>query len=78
MYKVYTSEEKLILDEARRIIKKRKRENMYNIISKVKQKFNAIGLIAMSIITPIITGDATVSAFLLPLGIGALFMKESD
>lgn len=75
MYTVYTSEEKFIIDEARRIIKKGKRKNRENIISKVKQKFTAIGLIAMSIITPIITGDATMSVFLLPLGIGALFMK---
>lgn len=78
MYKIYTSEEKFIIDEARRIIKKRKRKNRENIISKVKQKFNAIGLIIISIITPILTGDATVSAFLLPLGIGALFINECD
>ena len=78
MHTVYTSEEKFIIDEARRIKKKRKRKNMYNIISMLKQKLNAIGLIVISIITPIITGDATASAFLLPLGIGALFIKDSD
>ena len=76
MYTVYTSEEKFILDEAKRIIKKGKKRNRENIVSKVKHKSAAIGLITLSVITPIVTGDATASVFLLPLGIGALFTKE--
>ena len=47
-------------------------------ISKAKQKLLGIIVIGISIIIPfIMDGDATVSLFMLPMGLYALFTKEN-
>lgn len=73
-----TSEETYTLKEARKIIEMEHAQKREVFISKAKQKLLGIIAIGISIIIPfIMDGDATVSLFMLPMGLYALFTKEN-
>ena len=73
-----TSEETYTLKEARKIIEMEHAQKREVFISKAKQKLLGIIVIGISIIIPfIMDGDATVSLFMLPMGLYALFTKEN-
>ena len=68
-----TSEETYTLSEARRIINAERESLLY----KAKQKLLGILAISVSIASPLLLdGDATISLFMLPLGLYLLFTKE--
>ena len=72
-----TSEETYTLQEAKRIINAEREEKREIFLYKVKQK--ALGLLAVgvSIASPLLLGDATISLIMLPLGLYLLFTKEN-
>lgn len=70
-----TSEETYTLAEARRIINEETRLKRNTVLWKIEQKLMGIILIVISVITPLIFQDATVSIFTLPLGLCLLFTK---
>lgn len=73
-----TSEETYTLAEAKRIINEEKLQKREVFLNKAKQKLLGIIAIGISIISPfIMDGDATVSLFMLPMGLYALFTKEN-
>lgn len=73
-----TSEETYTLTEAKRIIREEQLQKRELFLHKAKQKLLGIIAIGISIISPfIMDGDATVSLFMLPLGLYALFTKEN-
>ena len=72
-----TSEEKYTLAEARRIINKEETHKREVFLNKVKQKLLGILAIGMSIASPLLLGDATISVLMLPLGIYAIVTKEN-
>ena len=72
-----TSEEKYILAEARRIINKEETHKREVFLNKAKQKLLGILAIGMSIASPLLLGDATISVLMLPLGIYAIVTKEN-
>lgn len=72
-----TSEETYTLAEAKRIINEEKLQKRELFLHKAKQKLLGIIAIGISIIIPfIMDGDATISLFMLPMGLYALFTKE--
>ena len=71
-----TSEETYTLAEAKRIINaecKAKRESLFY---KAKQKLFGVVAIGVSIASPLLIQDVTISIIMLPLGIYMLFTKE--
>lgn len=73
-----TSEETYTLAEAKRIINEEKLQKREVLLHKAKQKLLGIIAIGISIVSPfIMDGDATISLFMLPLGLYALFTKEN-
>lgn len=73
-----TSEETYTLAEAKRIINEEKLQKRELLLHKAKQKLLGIITIGISIIIPfIMDGDATVSLFMLPMGLYVLFTKEN-
>lgn len=72
-----TSEEKYTLAEARRIINVETKQKKEKFLHKAKQKLLGILAIGMSIASPLLLGDATISVLMLPLGIYAIVTKEN-
>lgn len=72
-----TSEEKYTLAEARRIVNAETKQKKEKFLHKAKQKLLGILAIGMSIASPLLLGDATISVFMLPLGIYAIVTKEN-
>ncbi|MBQ4523385.1 MAG: hypothetical protein IJA10_10630 [Lachnospiraceae bacterium] len=75
MYAV-KSEDKYTLEEARNIIKKERAKKKEDILYKIKQKIIGLVAIGISIITLAMSGDATVSLFMLLLGLYLIFTKD--
>ena len=72
-----TSEETYTLSEAKRIINAERQAKRESSIYKVKQKLLGVVAIGVSIASPLLLdGDATISLFMLPLGLYLLFTKE--
>ena len=72
-----TSEETYTLREARRIINAERKAKRESLLYKAKQKFIGLLAIAVSIASPLLLdGDATISLFMLPLGLYLLFTKK--
>lgn len=71
-----TSEETYTLAEARRIINAETKQKKEKLLHKAKQKILGILAIGVSIASPLLIGDATVSLLFIPLGIYMLFTKE--
>ena len=72
-----TSEETYTLSEARRIINAERKAKRESLLYKLKQKLLGLLAIAVSIASPLLLdGDATISLFMLPLGLYLLFTKE--
>ena len=61
------------LEDAREILREEKRERL---LSKAKQKLLGLLAIAVSIASPLLIQDATISVIMLPLGLYLLFTKE--
>lgn len=72
-----TSEETYTLAEARKIIKLERAEKREIFINKAKQKILGILAIGISIASPLLLGDATISIIMLPIGLYVLFTKEN-
>ena len=72
-----TSEQTYTLKEARKIINKERVEKREVFLHKAKQKLLGILAIGVSIASPLLLGDATISIIMLPLGLYALFTKEN-
>ena len=72
-----TSEEAHTLAEAKRIINAERNAKREEFLYKAKQKLLGVVAIAASIASPLLlSGDATISIIMLPLGIYVLFTKE--
>ena len=71
-----TSEETYTLSEAKRIINAERQAKRESMIYKAKQKLLGILAIGISIASPLLLGDATISVIMLPLGLYLLFTKE--
>ena len=71
-----TSEKTYTLREARRIINAERKEKRESLLYKAKQKLLGILAIGISIASPLLLGDATISVIMLPLGIYMVFTKE--
>lgn len=72
---VITAEEREIYDRVNKAIREERRET---VIPLIKQKLLGLGMVALSIITPIaLEGDATISVILLPVGLCALFTRKN-
>ena len=74
---VTTSEYMYTLSEARKIIEKERVRKREVFINKAKQKLLGILAISISIASPLLLGDATISIIMLPLGLYTLFTKEN-
>lgn len=72
-----TSEQTYMLKEARKIIEKERVRKREVFLHKAKQKLLGILAIGVSIASPLLLGDATISIIMLPLGLYALFTKEN-
>lgn len=72
-----TSEQTYTLKEARKIINKERVEKREVFLHKAKQKLLGILAIGVSIASPLLLGDATISIIMLPLGLYVLFTKEN-
>ena len=70
-------EEMYTLKEARRIIEMERVEKREVFLHKTKQKLLGILAIGVSIASPLLLGDATISIIMLPLGLYVLFTKEN-
>ena len=71
-----TSEEKYTLEEAKYIIEAEQKEKKEIFLYKAKQKLLGVVSIGISIASPLLLGDATISLIMLPLGIYMVFTKE--
>ena len=71
-----TSEEKYTLEEAKYIIEAEQKEKKEIFLYKAKQKLLGVVSIGISIASPLLLGDATISLIMLPLGAYLLFTKE--
>lgn len=74
--RIITSEQKYTLEEAKRIINAEHQAKRESMIYKAKQKLLGILAIGISIASPLLLGDATISLIMLPLGLYLLFTKE--
>lgn len=72
-----TSEETYTLTEARKIIELERAEKRELFLHKAKQKLWGILAIGVSIASPLLLGDVTISVLMLPLGIYAIITKEN-
>lgn len=70
------SEQTYTLEEAKLIIDKENAQKREEFIHKAKQKAIGILAIGVSIASLLLVQDATISVFMLPLGIFALYTKE--
>ena len=64
------------LAEARRIINAERQAKRELLLYKAKQKLLGLLAIAVSIASPLLIQDATISVIMLPLGLYLLFTKE--
>ena len=71
---IITSEDRLLYENLHKAIREERRET---ILHKAKQKLLGILAIGVSIASPLLLGDATISIIMLPLGLYALFTKEN-
>ena len=71
-----TNEETYTLSEAKRIINAEREEKREVFLYKAKQKLLGMLAIGISIASPLLLGDATISLFMLPLGLFLLFTKK--
>ena len=71
---IITSEDRLLYEKLHKAIREEKREVFIN---KAKQKLLGILAISVSIASPLLLGDATISIIMLPLGLYTLFTKEN-
>ena len=75
--KQITNEETYTLQEAKRIINAERKAKRESLLYKAKQKLLGVFAIAVSIASPLLLdGDATISLFMLPLGLYLLFTKK--
>lgn len=72
-----TSEETYTLAEARRIVNAEIKQKKEKFLYKAKQKLWGILAIGVSIASPLLLGDVTISVLMLPLGIYAIITKEN-
>ena len=71
-----TTEETYTLSEARRIINAERKAKRESLLYKAKQKLLGVVAIGVSIASPLLIQDATISVIMLPLGLYLLFTKE--
>lgn len=71
-----TSEERYTLAEAKRIINAENEAKREEILYKAKQKLIGFVLFGLSIASPLLIQDATVSVIMFPLGLYLIFTKK--
>lgn len=71
-----TSEETYTLREAKRIINAERQAKREALLYYAKQKLLGVVAIGVSIASPLLIQDATISVIMLPLGLYLLFTKE--
>ena len=71
-----TTEETYTLREAKRIINAERQAKRESLLYKAKQKLLGVVAIGVSIASPLLIQDATISVIMLPLGLYLLFTKE--
>ena len=71
-----TSEETYTLSEARHIINAERQAKREALLYYAKQKLLGVVAIGVSIASPLLIQDATISVIMLPLGLYLLFTKE--
>ena len=71
-----TSEETCTLREAKRIINAERQAKREALLYYAKQKLLGVVAIGVSIASPLLIQDATISVIMLPLGLYLLFTKE--
>lgn len=71
-----TSEETYTLAEAKRIINAERQAKREALLYYAKQKLLGVVAIGVSIASPLLIQDATISVIMLPLGLYLLFTKE--
>lgn len=73
-----TSEQTYTLKEARKIIELERAEKREVLIQKLQQKLMGLVAVGISVASPLLLdGDATISVFMLPLGIYALLSRKN-
>lgn len=72
-----TSEETYTLAEAKRIINAEQSHKREVFLHKAKQKSLGVFAICISILSPLLVQDATISVLMLPLGLYTLFTKKN-
>ena len=71
-----TTEETYTLREAKRIINAERQAKKEALLYYAKQKLLGVVAIGVSIASPLLIQDATISVIMLPLGLYLLFTKE--
>ena len=71
-----TSEETYTLSESKRIINAERQAKREALLYYAKQKLLGVVAIGVSIASPLLIQDATISVIMLPLGLYLLFTKE--
>ena len=71
-----TTEETYTLREAKRIINAERQAKREALLYYAKQKLLGVIAIGVSIASPLLIQDATISVIMLPLGLYLLFTKE--
>ena len=71
-----TTEETYTLREAKRIINAERQAKRESLLYYAKQKLLGVVAIGVSIASPLLIQDATISVIMLPLGLYLLFTKE--
>ena len=71
-----TSEETYTLSEAKRIINAERQAKREALLYYAKQKLLGVVAIGVSIASPLLIQDATISVIMFPLGLYLLFTKE--
>ena len=71
-----TTEETYTLREAKRIINAERQAKREALLYYAKQKLLGVVAIGVSIASPLLIQDATISVIMLPLGLYLLFTKE--
>ena len=71
-----TTEETYTLSEAKRIINAEHQAKREALLYYAKQKLLGVVAIGVSIASPLLIQDATISVIMLPLGLYLLFTKE--
>lgn len=74
--RIITSEQKHTLEDAKRIIDAEREEKREIFLYKAKQKLLGMLAIGISIASPLLLGDATITLFMLPLGIFLMVTKK--